>query len=150
MERKDWNQQIIEELVNFELSNSISNEQQEEALVFMQIIRELPIKLSFENFKLILKSNNDFAIIIALDIWRNMSIKLEAIERQDEDIRQHISILMNSLQGEQYSGSRWLLLYESKFHNLMDLSHINVEERSFFSDLMRHNVTFFKSLKVNT
>lgn len=142
-----WKKDIITELINNELSNSISNELQEEALLFLQIIKELKLSLSARNLIYILGCSNDFAIIVALDIWKSRKSSVIRTPGEARKINQAIEQLCLSLQGEQYSGARWLLLYEMKIHGLVPLGKQPTPNAdSFFDEMYYSKVTFYQSI----
>ena len=62
------NRKALEEIANEELRECISQDLQQEVLLFIYLIRELELKVDGNAIEGILKSDNDFAIIIALDI----------------------------------------------------------------------------------
>lgn len=142
-----WRREVVNELINRELQNSINNELQQESLVFLQIIKELKLSLYANNLINILCCSNDFAIIIALDIWKNRKHAIERSRPQATSIRKAIEQLSKDLQGETYSGSRWLLLYELKIHGLIDLSLLSsIPSDPFFDKLYECQVTFYQAI----
>ena len=54
--------------------------------------------------------DNDFAIIVALDIWKNHNKSVLRTKHEARLINESIKLLMHSLNGEKLSGARWLLL----------------------------------------
>ena len=143
-----WDKKLIEELLNKELGISINDELQQEALVFLHIIKELKLTLSAENLIDILCCSNDFAIIIALDIWKNKNKLIIRTRSQATAIKKGIEKLSVELKGEEYSGARWLLLYEIKFHKLIDDILFPAPTKDiFFDELYKNQVTFFQSIK---
>ncbi len=145
-----WKQDIVTELINRELSISIHDELQQETLVFLHIIKELKLTLSAENLINILCCSNDFAIIIALDIWKNRRKTVDRTRPQATAIRKSIEQLSAELKGEEYSGARWLLMYEIKIHGLME-SQLMPEptKDDFFEKLYASRVIFYQSINRN-
>jgi hypothetical protein len=142
-----WDKKLIAELLNKELGISINDELQQEALVFLHIIKELKLTLSGENLIDILCCSNDFAIIIALDIWHNKNKLVIRTKSQATAIKKGVERLCFELKGEKYSGARWLLLYEIKFHKLIDDSLCPTPLKDdFFDELYKNQVTFYKSV----
>lgn len=133
---------------NNELQKSLEGELQQESLLFIQLIRDLGLEISGKNLLKVIKSDNDFAIIIALDLWkyRNHCIKRTRIEARE--INAAIRDLSNTLNGETLSGARWLLLYEIKVNRLIDNSLVpKIEMDNFFEKLSSFGVTFYKSVR---
>ncbi|WP_159633247.1 RNA-directed DNA polymerase [Erysipelothrix anatis] len=142
----NWKRSVITELVNHELSNSMKNELQEESLVFLQVIKELSLPISASNVIQVLNSNNDFGIIIVLDLWKNKKKLVVRTRKEAIEIGKCIKRLSDNLRGEEYNGSRWLLLYESKFHSLFEAKLMPVPEADvFFDTLIENGVTFYSS-----
>ena len=142
-----WNQDIVAELINRELSISICDELQQEALIFLQIIRELEVSLSAENLIKIILCSNDFATIIALDIWKNRKKSIKRTKSQATKIKKAIEQLSVELKGEGYSGARWLLLHEIRIHNLMDKKVLPTPSKDeFFEKLHECQVSFYQSV----
>lgn len=135
-------------IMNRELRSSLINELQQESLLFMQMIKELKITLTGENLLGILKTGDDFSIIIALDIWKNRNKSVHRTTSEARSINEEIKKLSVSLIGEQYSGSRWLLLYEIEIHKLISKDLIPlVEKNDFFKKLIEYKVSFYNSIK---
>lgn len=145
-----WKRDIVTELINRELSISIHDELQQETLVFLHIIKELKLTLTAENLINILCCSNDFAIIIALDIWKNRKKTVERTRSQATAIRKAIEQLSIELNGEEYSGARWLLMYEVKIHGLMESRLMPTPAADdFFEKLYACRVTFYQSVNRN-
>ena len=145
-----WKRDIVTELINRELSISIHDELQQETLVFLHIIKELKLTLTAENLINILCCSNDFAIIIALDIWKNRKKTVERTRSQATAIRKAIEQLSIELDGEEYSGARWLLMYEVKIHGLMESRLMPTPAADdFFKKLYACRVTFYQSVNRN-
>lgn len=143
----DWKKDIITDLMNNELAKSIDNELQEEALLFLQIIKELELSIIASNLINILKCSNDFAIIIGLDVWKNRNKSVIRNPHEASQINRTIKELCNSLKGEQYNGARWLLLYEMKIHGLVAPEMLPVlDVDDFFDEMYKNRVTFYKGL----
>ena len=91
-----------------------------ETLLFIQLIRDLNLEVQGTNLINIIKSDNDFAIIIALDLWRYRNQKIKRTRKEAQNINEAIRELAQELKGEKLSGARWLLLYEIKVNKLLD------------------------------
>ncbi len=142
-----WKRELVTELINRELSISINEELQQETLIFLHIIKELKLSLHSKNLINILSRSNDFAIIIALDIWKNRKAYVDRTRQQATQIRKAIEQLSVELKGEEYSGARWLLIYEMKIHGLMDVGLMPTPKSDdFFSKLYEYQVTFYQSV----
>lgn len=138
-----WRKDVITELMNNELSNVILSELQEETLLFLQIIKELELNLYASNLLSILNCSNDFAIIIALDIWKNRKPSVKRTPGEARKIKQAVEHLAARLNGEQYTGARWLLLYEIKIHELIPPTQQPTPCNDiFFSAMYQNKVTF--------
>ena len=126
----------------------MQNELQQESLLFLQMIRDLNLKITANNIINTIKSNNDFSIIIALDIWKNRKDMVERNKSEAQKINIAIRQLLNNLEGEKISGPRWLLLYELHANNLIskkDLPAIDFNE--FFQKILSMKITFYKGVK---
>ena len=133
---------------NKELSKSLENELQQEALLFIQIIRDLNLSISAANILGAIKSDNDFAIIIALDMWRNRNAKVQRSRTEAHSINSAIQQLINTLNGETLNGNRWLLLYEIKANKLVDESQLPAFEiNPFFKKMLSLGITFYNSVR---
>ena len=146
--------EIISKLINKELRTSINEDLQQETLVFLNIVKELELTLNGKNLIEILRSSNDFAIIIGLDIWKNRNEFVNRTETEERKIHKALEDISNELKSEKYTGARWLLLYEIKFHHLMDDNLIPVPNNDenfdkFFNELYNNQVSFYKSVKQN-
>ncbi len=142
-----WKREVITELINRELNIAIHDELQQEALVFLNIIRELKLPLSAENLISVLRCSNDFAIVMVLDIWKSRKKLVTRTRQQATEIRKAIESLSQELKGEEYSGARWFLLYEIKIHGLVnpELMPLPTDD-DFFVKLHECGVTFYNSI----
>lgn len=143
----DWKSEYITELINTELKVSIREDLQQETLIFLHIIKDLGLQLFSQNMINILKSLNDFAIIIVLDIWKNRKASVIRSKTQATQINKAIVQLSAELKDENYSGARWLLIYEIAVHGLMSgklMPMPSVDE--FFSKMHECGITFYQSL----
>lgn len=133
---------------NNELTSCLKNELQQETLLFIQLIKDLNLCINAENLIGVLKSDNDFAIIIALDLWKNRNHSVTRTRQEAHRIKLAIKELLCSLKGEKLSGSRWLLLYEMVIHKLVpevDLPEITFSD--FFEKMKELNVSFYLDCK---
>ena len=134
----------LSKIANNELKQSVKHELQQESLLFLNMIHDLRLKLSSENLINILNSNDDFSIILALDIWRHHKPLVERTRTEAKHINEAVKKLANSLTGENYSGSRWLLLYEAEKHSLfLKGTYTPAEKNDFFKALFDNDVTFY-------
>lgn len=142
-----WKQDIVTELINRELHISVSDELQQETLVFLHIVKELKLSLDAENMIQILCCSNDFAIIMALDLWKNRKKCIVRTRQQATAIRKSIEQLSDELKGEQYTGARWLLLHEIRIHGLLEAKVMPAPVKDdFFEKLYERKVTFYQSV----
>ena len=145
---KKYDIETLSNIFNQELSSSLKNELQEESLLFIYIIRQLKLNLSPENLTNIILGNNDFSIIIALDLWKNRNKSIKRSKAEATKINKSIETLASLLKGEEYNGSRWLLLYEIRRHKLIPESIIpKPKQDAFFEKLMDEEITFYQSIK---
>jgi len=132
---------------NKELQSSLHGELQQETLLFAQMIKDLELKISAENMLGILCSDNDFAIIIALDIWKNRNKSVMRTPAEAKSIKAAIRELATSLSGEKLSGARWLLLYEIVLHQLVPTENMPaIEFNAFFEKMSELNISFYKGI----
>ncbi|NLN49684.1 MAG: hypothetical protein GX154_11495, partial [Clostridiales bacterium] len=141
-----WDRENIAKLINEELRVAIEDELEQEALIFLDIIKKLKLSLDAQNIINILKCSNDFAIVMALDFWKNREEgEITNIDKADE-INKGIEKLSRELKEEKFSGARWLLLYETLIHELMPSEFTSPPlDDDFFKKLYEHKVTFYQS-----
>ena len=133
---------------NNELHKSLKGELQQESLLFIQLIRDLDLDISGENLLNVIKSDNDFAIIIALDLWKHRKHRIKRTRAEAHEINVAIKDLINDLEGEKLIGARWLLLYEIKINRLIDDSSMpKFEMDDFFKKLYTEGVAFYRSVR---
>ena len=131
-------------VINCELECSLKSELQQETLMFVQLIKDLGLSITADNIIRILRSDNDFAIIIALDIWKNHNKSVLRTKHEARMINESVKDLMSSLNGEKLSGSRWLLLYELHLHKLVsDDLMPRLEKNEFFQKMFDLKVSFY-------
>lgn len=134
----------LTEAFNRELSSSLRGELQQESLLFVQLIKDLELCIFADNLLGILNSDNDFAILIALDLWKNRNKSVIRKPTQAKAINSAIKDLSQSLAGERMTGSRWLLLYEATMHKLFSAQYMpDVELNDFFKAMQARNVSFY-------
>ena len=145
-----WDRENIAKLINEELRVAIEDELEQEALIFLDIIKKLELPLNADNIINILKCSNDFAIVMALDIWENHEkFEIKNTDKADE-INKGIEKLSHELTGEEFSGARWFLLYETRIHGLIPSEFTSTPlDDDFFKKLYEHRVTFYQSVSDN-
>lgn len=94
------NKDTLTRVFNNELAKSLCSDLQQESLLFIQLIRDLDLELSGSNLLGTLKSDNDFAIIIALDLWKNRNRSIKRSRSEARDINATIRELTSTLKGE--------------------------------------------------
>ena len=135
---------------NNELQKSLEGELQQESLLFIQLIRDLDLEISGKNLLNVIRSDNDFAIIIALDLWKHRNHRIIRTRVEAREINAAIRDLINALKGEKLTGARWLLLYEIKINRLIDDSMMpEIEMDDFFEKLSTFGVAFYRSVREN-
>ena len=135
-------------VINKELASSLHGELQQETLLFIQLIRDLGLNITASNMEGVLLSDNDFAIIIALDIWKNRNKSVVRTRQEARRINDAVKLLAQKLEGEKLAGSRWLLLYEATMHGFLPEFSIKDEDMNdFFKKLKECEITFYKSIK---
>jgi hypothetical protein len=138
----------ISTIINKELESSLSCELQQESLLFLYLIRELMLTINAKNLLEVLRSSEDFAIIIALDIWMNNNNSVKRSKAEAAEINKNIKELAESLEGEKYEGPRWLLLYEVGTHELLDTTIYSEPKTDIiFTEMKRNKVSFYNSIK---
>lgn len=96
----------------------------------------------------ILQGGEDFSIIIVLDLWKNRNKTVIRSRSEAAQINKHIGKLAESLNGETYTGSRWLLLYETEMGQLIDKTlFIHPKKDEVFEELASANIVFYQSIK---
>lgn len=138
----------LSHIMNQELESSLKTELQQESLIFIQIIKELNLNLTANNLINLLRTGDDFSIIIALDIWRNRNKFVIRTASEARRIKAEIRNLAARLNGETMKGSRWLLLHEIEMHQLIDGSIMpTIATDPFFAELKRYNISFYKGIR---
>ena len=130
------------------MASSLHGELQQETLLFVQLIRDLGLNITANNIEGVLLSDNDFAIILALDIWKNRNKAVVRTRQEARRINDSVKLLAQKLEGEKLSGSRWLLVYETTIHGFLpDYSLKDEDMDDFFKKLKECNITFYNSIK---
>ncbi len=133
-------------VINRELGCSLQSELQQETLMFVQLIKDLDLTISADIMINIMRSDNDFAIIIALDIWKNHNKSVSRTKYEARRINESIKSLMHSLNGEKLSGARWLLLYELHIHKFVSDDLLPpVEKNDFFKKMLELQISFYNA-----
>ena len=133
-------------VINRELASSLHSELQQETLMFVQLIKDLDLTISADNIINIMRSDNDFATIIALDIWKNHNDSVLRTKHEARLINESIRALMLSLNGEKLSGARWLLLYELHMHKFVSEDLLpSIEINDFFKKMFALKISFYNA-----
>ncbi len=135
----------LQKIINRELKNSLSLHLQQESLLFIYMIHDLKLTVEADNIISIIRSDNDLAIIIALDMWTHHNKKVMRSKSEAREINIAIKELANSLSFEKYEGNRWLLLYEAEVHSLFPNGvYTPITMTPFFSSLALKGIDFYK------
>lgn len=144
---EDINSSTLSTVFNAELEKSLEGELQQESLLFIQLIRDLNLEMSGKNLLDVIRSDNDFAIIIALDLWKNRKRSIVRTKSEAHEINVAIDYLLTELKGERLTGARWFLLYEMKVNRLVEDDMIpEIEMDEFFRKLYSLGVSFYRSV----
>ena len=144
------NKQIIDtdelqKIINRELKNSLNLQLQQESLLFIYMIHDLKLKVEACNILSIIQSENDLAIIIALDMWTHHNKRVLRTRTEAREINLAVKELANSLAFEKYTGNRWLLLYEAEAHSLFPQKvYTPIVMTPFFALLKQNGVDLYK------
>lgn len=142
------NKEQLTKVFNDELSCSIDSQLQQETLLFIQLIKDLNLKVQGSNIFKILQSDNDFAIIIALDLWKNCKSMVVRTRSEAGAINRVVDWLLVQLDGEKMSGARWLLLYEILVNKLVPQEKMPaIELNEFFKKMVELNISFYNPIK---
>ena len=135
----------LQNVINIELRNSLHLQLQQETLLFMYMIHELKLNVAADNLLSILSSENDLAIIIALDMWTHHNNRVIRTREEARRINKAAEELAKELSLEKYEGSRWLLLYESEVHSLFPKGmYTPVAMPQFFKLLQQTGIDLYK------
>lgn len=141
------------DVLNSQLKINLQNNNDFEVIIFLEMIRILKLNITSEIFSMILNSKNDLAIITALYMYSKENTFIS--DFNSPSIKKSIHLLTNELKSENYTGARWLLLYEIKVNNYLGESHqlydfiknnVNDKEQNFFNlfeKLYRNKVSFY-------
>lgn len=144
------NKQIIDteelqKIINRELKNSLTLQLQQESLLFIYMIHDLKLKVDACNILSIIQSENDLAIIIALDMWTHHNKRVLRTRTEAREINLTVNDLANSLSLEKYEGNRWLLLYEAEAHSLFPKGvYTPIAMTPFFSLLRQNGIDLYR------
>lgn len=135
----------LEIVINRELKNSINLQLQQETLLFIYLIHDLKLTVEASNILSIILSENDLAVIIALDIWTHHKNRVKRSNSEAHKINMAVKDLANSLSLEKYEGNRWLLLYESEVHSLFPKGvYTPIAMTPFFTLLKQNGIDLYK------
>lgn len=144
--RSEIDLENLSNIANNELMQSLKRELQQESLLFLHLIHEIRLDISAENVIVALKSQDDFSIIIALDIWQHHKSLVKRTKAQASEINKAINALVAELTGESYQGTRWLLLHEAEMHNLLPKGiYSPIPKPPFFDSLFNNRISFYES-----
>lgn len=135
----------LSEIANRELSQSLRRGLEQESLMFLYLIHNLELQISASNIIDVLRSQDDFSIIIALDIWKHHNSAVTRTKSEAKWINSAIRDLANDLVDEQYEGARWLLLHETEMHKLLPPGVYTPKPRgNFFQLLYDKGISFYE------
>lgn len=136
----------LTDIANSELRQSLSQELQQESLLFLYLIHDIRLPITAENIIGVLRSRDDFSIIMALDIWKHHNSLVRRTRQEASTVKKVIRELINELTGETYAGARWLLLYEIKRHCLLPIQEYTpIPLTPFFQLLDQNGISFYES-----
>ena len=134
----------LSEIVNCELEYSIQQDLQQESLMFLYLIHDIRLDISAENIIAAISSQDDFSIIIALDIWRHHNKLVIRSKAEANKINKAIQALAAGLTGESYNGARSMLLHEVEMHDLFPIGvYAAMRRRLFFQLLFDNGISFY-------
>ena len=134
----------ISVIINEELVVCSNNNLQQETLMLLYLAREIEMNIDGNALLNILKSGDDFSIIIALDIWKNHYERIQNSTFFQMDLIDAVHNVFNALKSCDYLGEHWLLLYESEIHNLNpNKDYVYPEKDDFFKKMKELNITFY-------
>ncbi len=139
------NTEELQKIINRELKNSLTLQLQQESLLFIYMIHDLKLNVEARNILSIIQSENDLAIIIALDMWAHHKQRVIRTSTEARDINLAVKELANSLSFEKYEGNRWLLLYEAEAHSLFPKGvYTPIAMPPFFTLLRQNGIDLYK------
>ena len=146
--REELNIAKLEKVVNEELGKNLEQELQQEALLFLHMIKRVKLSIYGTNVIKILKNYEDFSAIIALDIWKRENGFVKRTRTEAVEINRQIKNLAKKLENETYCGEHWLLLYEVNRHKLLSNKKYGYKEpkmNDFFKLLCKNNISFYSN-----
>ena len=146
--RKELNISKLEMVVNEELSKNLDQELQQEALLFLNMIKRVKLHISGANVIKILNTYEDFSTIIVLDIWKRDNKLVKRTRSEAIEINKEIKDLAKKLGCETYHGEHWLLLYEVNRHKLLSVKKYGYKEpqmNDFFKLLCQNDISFYSN-----
>ncbi len=146
--RKELIIRELEKVVNEELYKNLEQGLQQEALLFLYMIKRVKLSIYGANVIKILKKFEDFSAIIALDIWKRENKLVKRTRTEAIEINKEIKNLAKKLGSETYHGEHWLLLYEVNRHKLLSDKKYGYKEpkmNDFFKLLCKNNISFYSN-----
>ena len=146
--REELNIAKLEKVVNEELGKNLEQELQQEALLFLHMIKRVKLSIYGTNVIKILKNYEDFSAIIVLDIWKRENGFVKRTRTEAVEINRQIKNLAKKLENETYCGEHWLLLYEVNRHKLLSDKKYGYKEpkmNDFFKLLCQNNISFYSN-----
>lgn len=124
-----------EEVINIEIKKCTEGNKEHETILYLELLRKLnPYTLTLENFKSILASKNDLAIIICLYIYHKNCVNDKYNNKKksvngDSEKNESINQLFTELEGEDYSGERWFLIYYIRTNKYIFEKYLNIQNK---------------------
>lgn len=146
--RKQLNISKLEVVVNEELKKNLEQGLQQEALLFLNMIKRVKLSILGANVIKILKTCEDFSSIIILDIWKRDNKLVKRTRSEAIEINKEIKYLAKKLESETYHGEHWLLLYEVNRHKLLSGKKFGYKEpqmNDFFKLLCKNDISFYSN-----
>lgn len=127
---------IMTKIINDQLELFIKPSHQQEELIFIYIAIILNIKIKPKYINEIMKSKDDFSILLVLIYCKNNNI-------QNKEYKKLKNRLANRLNKEDFYGPRWLLIYEVMYRKLIPASKLSaIKVPSFFRKMFKLHIDF--------
>ena len=138
------------------LSKEIASGHDQELLWLLYTILRYGSKIKLNNIISIINTNNDFAIMMILDLLNNHRHEIVeySYEKQkvNKTIKKHLKELTISLEKESMLTKRWFLIYEINFYNLKTyrvFDNIIKSNDPIINLLKSSNINFYKTVFKN-
>lgn len=133
----------LSDIINNELELSLREGYEQEVLNLLFFLRRLHLRIRGDLLLEALKKGNDFISIIGLDFWINERELVAREPKQARLLNEEIRRLEEGLHNQSMDGEHWILLYEARMHNLLNVDITQGKTASFFMEMEKLGISFY-------